>query len=80
MLMNGHCTKENRTKESYARNLTQTMCLLLGLLYGVRCLFAITEPKGNRSKLINFTLTPISVLLIIQTREQKHINLTTGFL
>jgi len=43
----------------------QTMCLPLRLQYGVRCLFAITERKGDLGELRNFAVTHINVLLIV---------------
>ena len=67
MLMKGHRTKENRTKESCVCNVMQTMCLLIRL----RCLFAITQRKVDLGALKNFAVTSISVLVIVQTCEKS---------
>jgi len=49
------------------------MCLLLRLRYNLRCIFSIIERKGYLDKPSDFTVTPLSVVLIMQTCKKRQI-------
>jgi len=53
----------------------QTVCLLLPLRYGMMCLFGTIERKTDPGKLRSFTVTPISVSLHANMRQEtNHFN------